>query len=145
MRGHCAQQATKRLLLRIIQASQQMHLGPAESLVQIGQHVPASRRQHDPAAAPVIRVRLALHQTSAYQVIQQVGHNGPIDAEKVRERRLAARLITGRRGQNLVGPVPARQALSHSVRSLDVTAEHYGERPAQVAGDPLRSPGRSGR
>jgi hypothetical protein len=31
MRGHCAQQATKRLLLRIIQASQQMHLGPAES------------------------------------------------------------------------------------------------------------------
>ncbi len=71
--------------------------------------------------------------------------DGPVDTEQVRERRLAARLITGCRGQDLVGPVAAGQALRHRVRGLDVPAEHHGEGPAEVTGHPVRDPGRRGR
>jgi hypothetical protein len=123
VRGHLTQQVAERFLLRGTQAGKQVLFGAAEALVQLGQDLPAVRGRGHPAGTPVHRVRLALHEAGAFEVVKQVGHDGAVDAEPARQRRLTARLVAGGRAQHLIAAVAAGHALGRRVGRLHVCAE----------------------
>jgi len=109
-------------------------LGSGEALVQVVEHRPAVVRGHDEPGATVARILAALDQVRLNQVIKQVGHHGPVNAQPGRERGLAAWLVARGGGQDLVAAMATGQAFGHRVGRLDVPAEHHGQPPAKLSG-----------
>jgi len=60
-------------------------LGAGEARVQVGEDLPAVGGRGHAAAAAVGRVGLALDELRGFQVVEQVGHDGALDAEALPE------------------------------------------------------------
>ncbi len=92
-------------------------------------------RNHDAAGAPVGRVGLALDEPGPLDVVEQVGHDGPVDAELLGEGQLGALPSDGGGGEHLINARPARHVAHHGVGDLHVGAEHHAQRPPQIGID----------
>ena len=84
-------------------------------------------------AAPVSGVGVPGHQVQPFQVVDQIGQHGAVDAEVLGDRALVARRLTDRGGQDLITPRAAGQITQRMVGRLHVRAEHHAQHPAQVA------------
>jgi hypothetical protein len=138
VRRERGEQGTERRLVLGGQAAEDVLLGSREALVQVVEDDPAVVGGHDQPGTAVAGVLAALDQVCLLQVIKQIGHDGPVNAQPGGERGLAARLVPGGGGQHLVAAVAAGQALGHRIGRLDVPAEYHREPPAKLAGKAVR-------
>ena len=93
MRRERGEQGTECHLVLGGQAAEDVLLGSREALVQVVEDRPAVVRGHNEPRATVARVLAALDEVCLSQVIKQVGHHRPVNAQPGRERGLTAWLV----------------------------------------------------
>ncbi len=131
--GQAAQEPAEQLaILPGVQAAEQLFLGGAQLLVELGPGAAALRGGHDPPGPPVSRVGAALDEPGGLEVVEQVGHDRAVHAQALGQGLLAAVLVAGGRGEDLVTAGTAGEVGQGLVHGLDVAAEDGAERPAQV-------------
>ena len=86
------------------------------------------------ACAPIGRIRPTFDQACRFEVIEQVGHDGAVDTEMLRQGQLAPHHAMGRRGEDLVATRPAREVGHRGVRRRDVGPKDRAEAPPEICG-----------
>jgi hypothetical protein len=102
---HFSQQIPKRLPLRRAEPIQQVIFGVPYSALEVGEHFDPVAGGNDLPLPPVGRIEPALHKTGGDQIVDQVCHHRPVDAQIRRQRQLI-RLFAMRDGRQ--GLVAAR-------------------------------------
>lgn len=86
----------------------------------------------DLAGAAVGGVGAAFDEAGAFQVVQQVGHDGAVDAELLGQGDLAGGLAAGRGAEHLVAAGAAGQVVYRAVGGFEVTPHDRAQRQAEV-------------
>ncbi len=112
----------------------QIGLRSPESVVEAAEEFVALLGGDDPAGAPVGRIGATFDQTRGFEVIEQVGHDRPVDAEVLGQGELAGDGALGGGGKDLVTPWPTRKVGHGGVGRLDIGPKDHAQAPPQVVG-----------
>ena len=107
-------------VLVVVESGQYLVLGGAQPLAEFAEESPAAHGGHDPPGPAVGRIRPPLDQADLGQAVQQVSHHRPVDAQMLGQRKLAAVLVPGRRGEHLVAARAAGHIREGSGHGLHV-------------------------
>jgi hypothetical protein len=105
-----------------------------EAVIESSQELGTVFGGDDVAGAPVGRVGAAFDQAGGLEVVEEVGHDGSVDAEVLGEGELAADSAVCRSGEHLITAGTAGEVSDCVVRGDDVRPEDRPEPPPQVVG-----------
>ncbi len=84
--GELAQQRPERTAVRLLlQAGQYLLFGRLQPPVEVTEQLTARRGGNDAASPAVGRIRAPFNEPGLLEVIKQVGHHGPVDAQMLSE------------------------------------------------------------
>jgi hypothetical protein len=128
----------------IIERSQQMGLSVSKSSVQYDQFFYTQLGGDDTSHPSVARIRSTLDQSCGLEIIKEVGHDGPIDAQMLGQSQLTSDVRPSRGGQDLVAAGAAWKFGHGRVGGFDIGPENNAQSPAEVPRQGLTAAPRSG-
>jgi hypothetical protein len=116
----------------LFQWGENVGLGCPEAPIELGEELGAAWGGDDPASSSISRIRAAFDQTRRLEVVEEVGHDGPVDAEVLSQSELTPNRALGRRRKDLVAPRTAGEVGYRLVGGLDVGPKDSAQAPSEV-------------
>ena len=111
-----------------------MGLRRSEALIEAGEELDAVLGGDDSAGSPISRIWVALDQGRRFEVIEEVGHDGAVDAEVLGQGELAPDSALGGGGKDLVAPRTAGEVGDRGMGGRDVGPKDHAQAPSEVVG-----------
>jgi hypothetical protein len=121
------QESSKHRALLFAEPGENVVLGGAQPFVEAGEPLAAPWSGHDPTSAAVGGVGLAFYDLCRLEVVEEVGHDGPIDPEMLCQFQLTGDRTAAGGGEDLVAPWSTGQIGQDGLDRFEVRPEHHSE------------------
>ena len=124
----------------VVEWGEQVCLGGLQAVIEGGQEPGALGGDDDSASSSIGGIGLTFDQPGPFEVIEEVGHDRPVDAQVVGQGQLATDLPMGGGGHHLVATRAAGKLGYCLIGGSHVSPEHHAERPAQILSQRVTAP-----
>jgi hypothetical protein len=118
----------------LVKGGEDVGLCRSEALIELGEELDAVLGGDNAASSPISRIRVAFDQGRRFEVIEEVGHDGPVDAKVLGQGELAPNSALGGSGKDLVAPRTAWEVGDRLMGGGHVGPKDRAESPSEVVG-----------
>jgi hypothetical protein len=133
-RGEQANLGPERPARLLVEGGEEVGLRRSEALIELGKKLDAVLGGHHSASSPISRIRVAFDQGRRFEVIEEVGHDGAVDAEVLGQGELAAHSALGGGGKDLVAPRTAGEVGDRLMGGCHVGPKDRAQAPSEIVG-----------
>jgi hypothetical protein len=134
--GSCGEQpnlGAEGLALLGVERREQMSLRRSEAVIKGREELSATLGGDDSPSSPVGRIGATLDQVRRFEVIEEVGHDRPVDPEVLGQGELATNCALSGGGKHLVAPGAARKVGHRVACGGRIRPKDNAQAPSEVA------------